>query len=92
MDPRETEIFQVVEFNINRKTTIKSCYNTPFQQLKLCNIFIFGMEYRVIHLRIACFQPDNKGPVKLIQRVKIAHSFIYLTSKLFHPIIFSLSR
>ena len=33
-----------------------------------------------------------KGPVKLIQRVKIAHSFLHVMSKLFHSIILSLSR
>ena len=27
----------------------------------------------------------QKGPVKLIQRVKIAHSFLHVISKLFHP-------
>ena len=34
----------------------------------------------------------NKGPVKLNQHVKIAHSFLHVMSKLFHSIIFSLSR
>ena len=33
----------------------------------------------------------DKGPVKLIQRVKIAHSFLELVSNLFHYIILSLS-
>ena len=28
-----------------------------------------------------------KGPVKLIQRVKIAHSFLHVMSELFHPIV-----
>ena len=34
---------------------------------------------------------QQKGPVKLIQWVKITHSFLHLKSKLFHPVIFSLS-
>ena len=33
----------------------------------------------------------EKGPVKLIQWVKIAHSFLHVMSKLFDLIIFSLS-
>ena len=33
----------------------------------------------------------EKGLVKLIQRVKIAHSVLHIMSKLFHPIIFSSS-
>ena len=33
---------------------------------------------------------SNKGPVKLIQRVKIAHSFLQSVSNLFHFIILSL--
>ena len=32
---------------------------------------------------------DEKGPVKLIQRVKIAHSFLQSVSNLFHFIILS---
>ena len=33
----------------------------------------------------------ENGPVKLIQRVKIAHSFLQFVSNLFHFIILSLS-
>ena len=33
-----------------------------------------------------------KEHMKLIQQVKIAHSFLHVMSKLFYPIIFSLSR
>ena len=33
-----------------------------------------------------------KGPVKLIQRVKIAHPFLHVMHKLLHPVLFSLSR
>ena len=33
-----------------------------------------------------------KEPVKLIQLVKITHSFLHVISKLFHPIIFRFSR
>ena len=39
----------------------------------------------------ATYFPRHKGPVKLIQRVKIARSFLHVMSKLFNPIIFSLS-
>ena len=33
---------------------------------------------------------DNKGPVKLIKQVKIAHSFLQSVSNQFHVIILSL--
>ena len=33
---------------------------------------------------------ERKGPVKLIQRVKIAHSFLQSVSNMFHFIILSL--
>ena len=33
---------------------------------------------------------NNKGPVKLIQRVKIANSFLHFVSNLFHFIILRL--
>ena len=32
----------------------------------------------------------NKGPVELIKRVKIAHSFLQSVSDQFHPIVLSL--
>ena len=45
----------------------------------------------------ACAYPEcgkemtkSKGPVKLMQRVKIAHSFLQSVSNLFHFIILSL--
>ena len=39
----------------------------------------------------ATIDPMHKGPVKLIQRVKIAHSFLHVMSRLFNHTIFSLS-
>ena len=42
------------------------------------------------HLVQDFIQPySNKGPVKLIQRVKIAHSFLQSVSNQFHFIILS---
>ena len=43
-------------------------------------------------ITLSCVPFKPKRPVKLIQLVKIAHSFLYVMSKLFHPIIFSWSR
>ena len=37
------------------------------------------------------FTVSDKGPVKLIKRVKIAHSFLQSVSDQFHIIILSLS-
>ena len=38
----------------------------------------------IVHLH------DHKGPVKLIKRVKIAHSFLQSVSNQFHVIVLSL--
>ena len=53
-------------------------------QVKFPNAF---MNYPLGAVRVK----DKKGPVKLIQRVKIAHSFLQSVSDQFHVIILSLS-
>ena len=57
-----------------------------FSKLERQNIFSYFMV-----LKLFCSVPTKtlrkamiKGPVKSIQRVKIAHSFLHVVSKLFH--------
>ena len=50
-----------------------------------------GTANLVIYLFCQCKLPDKlKGPVKLIKRVKIAHSLLQFVSNQFHVIILSL--
>ena len=73
------------------------------EQFELCFYFKYSRSYKVYNLGDKTFETDFRSvqkdteasiphnrPVKLIQRVKIAHSFLQSVSSLFHFIILSL--
>ena len=55
-------------------TTAVDCRGTPLLSERVCSCACWGL----------------KGPVKLIQRVKIAHSFSQSVSNLFHFVTLSM--
>ena len=81
--------------NISKTFIIKHCVmlplrtSTPEGQLYLNKIPHF-VSYNVNNVPILDTGVAYEGPVKLIQRVKIAHSFLQSVSNQFHFIILSL--
>ena len=68
---------------IQKITVLEQENHSDSFQVKFPNIFT---NYMSEQMRVE----DQKGPVKLIKRVKIAHSFLQSVSDQFHIIILSL--
>ena len=63
------------------------CFWLFEKRLTQDNRFLFCKKYALFDGSM--FLKINKGPVKLMKRVKIAHSFLQLVSNQFHVIVLS---